>query len=64
MQSTTTRTNDTDDIAAAIFAGAVICLAGYGLYKIVSNEYEKRYPIGHDNESDLLEQYIRKHLGE
>lgn len=57
-----TKQESSDDMGASIFAGAVLFLAGYGLYKLISNECEKRMALGGHTETNLLDRMINEEM--
>ncbi len=50
------------DTGAGLFAGAVIFLAGYGLYKLISHECEKKLALSGHTETNLLERMINEEM--
>jgi hypothetical protein len=44
------------DLLASVIIGGIVCLAGYGLYKLVSNEVDSRNSIAGRSEQRLLEE--------
>ena len=59
-----TRTNkqEVPDFGASIFAGAIVCLAIYGGYKLFQKEMNQTPQLGSGVESEILNKIVDQEL--
>ena len=53
---------DVPDIGPSIFAGAIVCLAIYGGYKLLQKEANQASLVGNGVNSDILDRIVDQEL--
>ncbi|HUV30712.1 MAG TPA: hypothetical protein VMY05_06475 [Acidobacteriota bacterium] len=62
QKETGRKEQETPDIGASIFAGALVCLAVYGGYKLFQKEVNQAPLLGSEVDSEILSKIVDQEL--